>query len=56
MQGACKGLKNLKETYDNDISTTSQIDIIYEKLQSRIQQIQKLLKIQVSEKALQGIV
>merc|ERR1711907_457949 len=45
MTNACKGLDNLKITYANDISIVSAIEISKEKLQMRIEGIQKILKI-----------
>ena len=47
MTNSCKGLDNLKITYNSDITVTSAIDICKEKLQMRIEGIQKILKISV---------
>lgn len=40
-----KGLSNLKQTYKDDISTVSSLDIIIEKLNVRVKKIQGLLQI-----------
>ena len=45
MTNSCKGLNNLKETYTDDITTTSQLEIMVDKLIRRIEKIQKILKI-----------
>jgi hypothetical protein len=46
MTNSCKGLSNLKETYTNDVTTTSQIDIMIEKIKGRVEKIQKIMTIQ----------
>ena len=46
MTNACNGLNNLKETYTNDVTTTSQIDIMVEKIKARVEKIQKIMTIQ----------
>ena len=46
MTNACKGLNNLKETYTNDVTTTSQIDIMIEKIKERVDKIQQIMTIQ----------
>ena len=45
MKQSTKGLENLKITYDEDVKIISEIDILIEKLQLRIQKIQNGLKI-----------
>lgn len=45
MIDVCKGLNNLKDTYSNDITTTSQLDMIITRIHQRIGKIQKILKI-----------
>jgi len=45
MKQAIKGLENLKITYVEDVKIVSEIDILIEKLQLRIQKIQNGLKI-----------
>jgi hypothetical protein len=45
MTNAKKGLGNLKETYTDDITTNSQLDVIIEKITHRIEKIKKILKI-----------
>jgi hypothetical protein len=45
MNNACKGLDNLKSTYNNDIKVASEIDCLKEQLQLRIKKINTLLKI-----------
>ena len=45
MSNACIGLTNLKETYENDVTTKSQLDIMIGHLNNRIEKIQKVLTI-----------
>ena len=46
LTNTCTGLTNLKETYCNDVTTTSQLDIMLEKINARVGKIQKVLTIQ----------
>lgn len=41
-----RGLSNLKETYTDDVTTNSQLDIMIEKLTHRIEKIKEILKIE----------
>ena len=45
---SCDGLTNLKVTYQTDIPISSKIELIIEKFQERIKQIDDILKIKVS--------
>jgi hypothetical protein len=45
MRNAIKGLNNLKQTYVDDISTVSSLDIIIEKMNVRIKKISNILQI-----------
>ena len=45
MNNTCTGLTNLKETYNDDKTTTSQLDLMLEKLNSKIKKIKKVLTI-----------
>ena len=47
MINAVKGLENLKITYKDDILTVSKLDLIIEKINTRIEKINKLLLISV---------
>ena len=47
MINAVKGLENLKITYKDDILTVSKLDLIIEKINARIEKINKLLLISV---------
>lgn len=46
LTNARQGLNNLKETYTDDETTKSQLDIMDEKINQRIEKIQKILTIQ----------
>ena len=46
LTNARQGLNNLKETYVNDETTKSQLDIMNEKVNQRVEKIQKILTIQ----------
>ena len=48
MNGAGRGLNNLKDTYSNDIKVISEIEILKEQLDLRIKKINSLLKIDKS--------
>ena len=50
MKNAIEGLGNLKQTYKDDISTCSSIDIIIEKLNVRIKKISGVLSISKDNK------
>jgi hypothetical protein len=45
MRNAMEGLANLKQTYRNDISTVSAIDVLIEKINIRIKKISSILSI-----------
>ena len=45
MQNAMRGLENLRITYNNDIPIQSKITLLVEKLQMRVEKINRLLKI-----------
>ena len=45
MTSCLKGLDNLKNTYQDDVRITSEIDILKEQLQLRIRKINSILKI-----------
>jgi hypothetical protein len=45
MKSAVDGLKNLRETYRDDVKTCSNIDLMIENLQTRTNKIEELLKI-----------
>lgn len=45
MRNAMEGLSNLKQTYRNDISTVSAIDVLIEKINIRIKKISSILSI-----------
>ena len=45
MQNAMRGLENLRITYNNDIPMQSKITLLVEKLQMRVEKINRLLKI-----------
>ena len=47
MINATDGLKNLKVTYQTDISISSKIQIIIDKFTNRIKKIDELLKIKI---------
>lgn len=46
LNNSCQGLNNLKETYTDDETVKSQLDIMTEKINIRIEKIQKVLTIQ----------
>ena len=46
LSNARQGINNLKETYTDDETTKSQLDIMDEKINQRIEKIQKVLTIQ----------
>ena len=46
LNNSCQGINNLKETYTDDETIKSQLDIITEKINIRIEKIQKVLTIQ----------
>ena len=48
MQNSVSGLNNLKQTYKDDISIVSSLDIIVEKLNVRIKKIQNILSVNVN--------
>jgi len=45
LSNAIKGLSKLKQTYNNDTTTTARIDLIIQKINIRNEKIQKLLNI-----------
>ena len=45
MQNAMRGLENLRITYNNDIPMQSKITLLVERLQMRVEKINRLLKI-----------
>jgi len=44
--GACEGLNNLKETYSSDVTTSSSLQIIIEKLNVRTEKIRRRLTLE----------
>jgi hypothetical protein len=51
MRNAIGGMGNLKQTYIDDVSTVSSLDIIIEKLNVRVKKIQSILQISKSDKS-----
>ena len=49
LQNVLKGLNNLKQTYNSDISICSRIDVVIEKINLRIKKIQELFQINLSQ-------
>ena len=47
LSNACRGLENLKITYKDDISISSKIDLLIDKIQMRVDKINKLMFIKV---------
>lgn len=45
LTNVCNGLNNLKETYSDDVTTTSQLDVMLDKIGQRIEKIQKIFVI-----------
>ena len=50
ISNAVRGLNNLKQTYVDDISTVSSLDIIIEKMNVRVKKISNILQINKSNK------
>jgi len=48
MRNAIGGISNLKQTYKDDVSTVSSLDIVVEKLNVRVKKIQSILQIQAA--------
>lgn len=46
MRNAIGGISNLKQTYKDDVSTVSSLDLVVEKLNVRVKKIQGILQIQ----------
>lgn len=51
ISNAVRGLNNLKQTYVDDISTVSSLDIIIEKMNVRVKKISNILQINKSNKS-----
>ena len=49
LKNVLKGLNNLKQTYNSDISICSRIDVVIEKINLRIKKIQELFQINLSQ-------
>ena len=48
MRNSLVGLENLKKTYSNDILISSQLDLLNNKLNSRIEKMGKLFVININ--------
>ena len=48
LSNACRGLENLKITYKDDIPISSKIDLLIDKIQMRVDKINKLMFIKVN--------
>ena len=48
LSNACRGLENLKITYKDDISISSKIDLLIDKIQMRVDKINKVMFIRVN--------
>lgn len=49
LKNSIKGLQNLKITYNNDVSFKSQLDVIIEEIEFRIEKIKESLKISLTQ-------